>query len=154
MKKKILVICIGLILVFVGEINAQMTKSQLQQMYVSYLREQGYQPSIDSDGDIAFKAEGQNFYILVDENDLEYFSILYPQFWEIESEAERRKVAEAASYATRTTKLVSVYMTSDNDTSIRACIFVSKPEDFKNHFARMINIIMIARGKFIDEMRK
>jgi hypothetical protein len=32
---------------------------------MSCLQEQGYQEDIDSDGDIAFKAEGRNFYIIV-----------------------------------------------------------------------------------------
>jgi hypothetical protein len=153
MKKKMVMVFIGLVLVFVN-VNAQMTRSQLQQMYLSYLREEGFQPSIDSDGDIAFRAEGRNFYIIVNEDDLEYFYLLFPNFWEIESEDERRQVAEAASSVTRTTKLVSVYITSRDDTSIRACLFVSKPEDFKNHFRRMIDVILLARRKFIDEMTR
>jgi hypothetical protein len=131
-----------------------MSKSELQQMYISYLRDEGYQPSIDSDGDIAFKTEGRTFYIIVYDDDLEYFYILFPNFWEIESEAERGQVAEAASYVNRTTKLVSVFMTNHDDTSISASILVSKPEDFKNHFQRMVGLIFTARRKFIDEMNK
>jgi hypothetical protein len=136
MKKKFLMVFTGLVLVFVNQLNAQMSKSELQQMYVSYLRDEGYQPSIDSDGDIAFKAEGRTFYIIVYDDDLEYFYILFPNFWEMESEAERRQFTEAASYVNRTTKLVTVFMTSHNDTSISASILVSKPEGFKNRFQK------------------
>lgn len=121
-------------------------------MYVTYLREQGYQPNVDSDGDVTFKAEGRNFYIAVDEDDLESFRIIFPSFWEIESEEERLKAYEAAMYATRTTKVARVYITSWDNTSVDANIFVGKPEDFKLHFRRMIDVILIARRDFIDKM--
>jgi hypothetical protein len=134
--------------------SAQMSKGNLQQMYLTYLRGEGYQPEIDSDGDIQFKAEGRTLYIIVYDTDLNYFRIVYPYFWEIESEPEREKVAEAASYATRTTKLARVYMTKDDDTSIDACIFIEKPEDFKIHFKRMINVILVARRDFIEKMNE
>jgi hypothetical protein len=134
--------------------NAQMSKENLQQMYLTYLRGEGYSPEIDSDGDILFKVEGRTLFIIVYNEDLEYFKILYPYFWEIESEPEREKVAEAASYATRTTKVVRVYMESDDDTSIDACILVEKPENFKIHFKRMIDAIFLARRKFIEKMNE
>jgi hypothetical protein len=135
-------------------IDAQMSKTDLQQMYLAYLRTEGYSPEVDSDGDIKFKAEGRTLYIIVNDSDLEYFKILYPYFWEIESEAEREKVAEVASYTTRTTKLARVYMVADDDTSIDACIFIEKPEDFKNHFKRIVDVVLAARRKFIDKMNE
>ena len=154
MNRKFFIILIGFFLISVNYLAAQMTKSQLQEMYVSYLKEQGYQPSIDSDGDVVFKAEGRNFYIDVQEKDLGYFRIVYPNFWEIESTAERLKAFEAASYATRTTKTARVYLTSDDDTSIDACIFIGKIEDFKLHFRRMLDVILIARRDFIEKMHE
>jgi hypothetical protein len=154
MNKKIVFFLFGFILFSGYFLNAQMTKSQLQEMYVSYLREQGYQPTIDSDGDVVFKAEGRGFYIHVYENDLGYFRIVYPEFWEIESTSERIKAFEAANYATRTTKNARVFLTSNDDTTIDACIFIGKPEDFKLHFRRMLDVILVARRDFIDKMRE
>jgi hypothetical protein len=75
-------------------LESQISKKQLQDMYISYLKEQGYQPDIDSDGDVTFKAEGGSFYIFVDEDDLELFRIVYPNFWEVESLAEMLKIYE------------------------------------------------------------
>jgi hypothetical protein len=136
------------------DLNAQSSKSDLQQMYVSYLRREGYQPEIDSDGDILFKAEGSTLYIYVYENDPNYFRMVYPYFWSIESEEEMRRVAEIASYVTRTTKVVRVYMERDNeDTSIDVAILMDKPEDFKKHFSRLLTIIFQSRREFIDMMR-
>jgi hypothetical protein len=155
MKRNIGFIFTGLMLFFVNALSAQMSESQLQQMYMSYLREQGYQADIDSDGDIAFKAEGHNFYIIVDEDDPESFRILYPNFWEIESEDERSRAAQAASFANRTTKIAKVFLTlSPDDTSIDANIFLAKQEDFKLFFGRMIDVILLSRRKFVDEMQR
>jgi hypothetical protein len=123
MKGKIGFIFVGFILFFCNTLYAQMTKTELQQMYMSYLREQGYQADIDSDGDIAFKAEGRSLYIIVDEDDLESFRILYANFWEIESIDERSRAAEAVSYVNRTTKVAKIYLTSADDTSIDANIY-------------------------------
>ncbi|MDR3115358.1 MAG: YbjN domain-containing protein [Treponema sp.] len=152
MKGKIVCVAIGLISVLVNGLNAQMTKSELQQMYVTYLKQEGYQPEVDSDGDVSFKAEGKYFYISVDENDLEVFTIVFPYFWEIESASERREALSAASNANRTTKIAKIYLTGDDDTSIRGQTCLVKPDDFKLFFRRMIDAIMAARRKFIDEM--
>ena len=46
-------------------LQAQDTKSDL----MSYLRNEGYAPSYDSDGDIVFKIEGSAYYALVRDNE-------------------------------------------------------------------------------------
>jgi hypothetical protein len=153
MRRKIGFALVAFMLFFAGASHAaQMTKPQLQQMYMSYLAEQGYQPDIDSDGDVVFKSEGMNFYIPVDEDDLESFRIVFPNFWKIESSKERIQVSEAAMYATRTTKVARVYITSNEDTTIDANIFIESPEDFKIHFRRMLDVILVARRDFRDKM--
>jgi hypothetical protein len=48
--------------------------------------------------------------IIVDEDDPESFRILYANFLEIESEDERSRAAEAASYANSTTKIAKVFL--------------------------------------------
>jgi hypothetical protein len=145
---------LALTLFLAGNLSAQMSKGQLQQMYLSYLKEQGYMPEIDSDGDILFRAEGRNLYIIVDVEDPETFRILYPGFWSIDSETERRQVAAAASLVTRTTKMARIFMTSANNTSIDIFTMLVAQQDFKSHFRRMVEIIFLARSKFIEEMNR
>jgi hypothetical protein len=128
------------------------TKSELQEMYLGYLREQGYSPSLDSDGDVDFKIEGRNYYISIDEDDPVFFRILYPNFWEIETEEERRKASAVIMSVNRTTKIAEVYITSRDDTSIDASILLNTPQDFKQHFSRMIDAVQLARRKFIQGM--
>jgi hypothetical protein len=149
MKKLVLLVCV---FTCVAGFAAAQTKAELQEMYMSYLREQGYTPSLDSAGDVDFKIEGRNYYISVDENDPTYFRIVYPGFWEIESEAERKEASAVIMSVNRTTKLAKVYIESWDNTYIDAGIFLNTPQDFKFHFSRMISTIQTARRKFVDEM--
>ncbi|MDR2144693.1 MAG: YbjN domain-containing protein [Treponema sp.] len=155
MKKKALLFFVTLVVVCAGSLNAQMSKSQLQQMYVSYLTEQGYQPSIDSDGDIIFKVEGGTYYIAVDEDDLQSFRIVFPNFWEIESPSEKVQVRDVANYINRTTKVVKLWLNSREDNvSMEVNIFIGKPEDFKLHFRRIINLLLAERREFLEKMNE
>lgn len=131
------------------------SKSDLQEMYLDYLKDQGYQPEIDSDGDILFKAEGSSYYIIVDEDDLESFRILYPGFWEIESLSEKAKVYEVVNYINRTKKIVKAYLHSTEDNvSMDANILIETPEDFKLHFRRMLNLLISQKREFREKMNE
>jgi hypothetical protein len=143
-----------LLFLFCLNAHAQTPGAQLQEMYVSYLKEQGYQPSVDSDGDVRFKAEGSTLYIGVDEKDSQSFRIVLPNFWKIESPEEKAKAYEAANSVNRQLKVAKVYIVSKEDRVwADANIYVEKPEDFKRHFPRMVQVLMIGASKFREAMR-
>jgi len=153
MQVKKLSVFVVFILICIANLNAQMSKQDLQNMYTSYLKEQGFQSSIDSDGDVQFKAEGRTFYIIVDTRDLQSFRILYPNFWEIESSDEKAKAVKVANYINRTTKVAKVYLNSkEDDVSMDVNIFIEKPEDFKLFFRRMIDLLLEERREFREKM--
>jgi hypothetical protein len=155
MKRKILFCFFGIILFCVNCLSAQMTTSQLQALYTNYLREEGYQPIVDSDGDVVFKAEGRTFWIDVNEKDLESFRIVYSNFWEIESLAEKLKVYEVANYINRTTKVAKVFLNSrEDDVSVDANILIKKPDDFKLHFKRMVDLLLYVVREFRYKMNE
>ena len=149
MKKFVLLFCVFLC---VADFAAAQTKAELQQMYTAYLQEQGYLPSVNSSGNINFKVEGGTYTITVHEDDLEYFRIIFPNFWEIKSEEERAKASAVIMDVNRTTKIAKVYIESWDDTYIDASVLLNTPEDFKRYFRRMLNIIQTARRKFINGM--
>ncbi|GHU24074.1 hypothetical protein FACS1894164_09820 [Spirochaetia bacterium] len=133
-------------------VKTSWSKSDLQNMYLNYLQEEGYRPNIDEDGDVHFKSEGDNYYIIVNDDDPEFFQLLYPNFWEIESEDERIDVALAASYATMQTKVAKIYLTDYDDTSVSVEIYLNNPEDFKTMFPRMLSAIDTALNAFYEWM--
>jgi len=152
MYKKKMCFVIILMLAGIACLGAQMTKSQLQNMYVIYLRGEGYSPSVDSDGDVNFTAHGQSFYIDVIDNDLQSFHLVLLGFLDIGSASNRLKALDAASAVTRTTKAVRLYITSSGRIAVDSFIFLAKPDDFKMHLNRLVNIMISAREEFLSMM--
>jgi hypothetical protein len=150
MKKK--TICFFIVLMLVGFtcLSAQMSKTQLQEMYVAWLRTEGYNPSVDSDGDVNFTAQGQKFYIDVMAEDLQSFRIVLSDF--LSMGQDRLKALEAAASEIATTKAISFNLTSNNRLAINSFIFIARPEDFKTHLKRMVDNILTARKDFLAKM--
>lgn len=126
-----------------------------QMLYMNFLAAEGYRPSIDEDGDVAFKREGRNYFIGVDEEDSEFFRVCLPNIWAIESEPERRRVIAAADYASGETKVAKVFTVSSyKDVWVCSELFVPQPEDFKSVFERAMNAVAHARERFIAKMNE
>jgi hypothetical protein len=130
-----------------------MSKADKVSMFSDYLRSEGYLPSIDEDGDINFKCEGRTYWIIFSEKDDEFFQIIYPNFWSIESESERAKVEKAALIATGGIKVAKVYPTSDN---VHAAVelFCPSADEARSILKRSISALGAAINKFRDEMQK
>ncbi|RMG39081.1 MAG: hypothetical protein D6725_05955 [Planctomycetota bacterium] len=129
--------------------------SPLAQLYVSFLEEEGYRPHIDEDGDVVFKEEGRTYFIDVDDSDEEFFRIVFPNFWEIESSEELARVIFAANYATMKTKVAKVYVRSDGkDTIASAELFFGDREQFKPVFHRAMAAIRAAVHSFVQKVRE
>jgi hypothetical protein len=133
----------------------KLTDAQLQRLYMDYLVEEGYRPSVDEDGDVKFKREGYTLYIGVDPEDAGFFRVFLPNIWEIESDEERVRVLFAIDHANRDTKVTKVYLTTDSlDVWISTELFVAKPEDFEGVFKRAVEAIDHARQEFVDKMNE
>ena len=126
-------------------------KQERAEMYRSFLAEEGYSPQIDKDGDVTFKYEGGGYCIIVSEQDEEFFQLIYPNFWSIDSEAEREKVAKAALQATAKTKVAKVYPVRDN-TWASIEMFCSPPDVFKAVFQRSLSAIRSSLANFKEAM--
>ncbi len=120
-------------------------------MYRHFLIEEGYAPKVDEDGDVTFKFEGASFFIAVDEEDDQFFRIVLPNFWPIESEDEREQVAAAALRATMNAKVAKVFPIRD-DTWATVEMFCSPPETFKPVFRRCLRAILAAVENFREGM--
>ncbi|HOJ13411.1 MAG TPA: hypothetical protein PLS81_04775 [Deltaproteobacteria bacterium] len=130
-----------------------MTKSELAARYTDFLTDQGFRPEIDKDGDVKFLFEGGLYYILVSEKDPEFFRLVYPNFWEIESDEEKMKATIAASFATADTKVAKVILVGNNVWASVESFFES-PDHFKGVFRRSISAIRTAVSSFRDNMKQ
>jgi hypothetical protein len=122
--------------------------------YLDFLAEEGYRPSIDDNGDVAFKCEGRRYVIEIDENDEEYFCLAYPDFWSIESDEELSQVMEAAVAVTADSKVVKIYPVEDTDTWATIELFCSPPETFKTVFDRCLSALRAGVEKFVAKMEE
>jgi hypothetical protein len=130
-----------------------MSERDLQNMYMSYLREEGYSPWVDEDGDVAFKADSLTYYIFVSPDDLEYFHLLLPAFHSIDTQQERQRAADAISTVNRSKKVAKVYMnTEETNVYSSAQIFVKNPGDFKSSFTRMSSNVLGAARDFLEAL--
>ncbi|MDR2375351.1 MAG: hypothetical protein LBD96_02820 [Treponema sp.] len=132
-----------------------MSEQDLQNMYVSYLREEGYSPWVDDDGDVAFERSDLNFYIAVNEGDLEYFQLLFPGIYSIDTPEERQRAADAISVVNRRRKVAKIFMnTNETSVSVVAEVFLRNPGDFRGTFSRMFDNVLLAAQNFLEAMEE
>jgi hypothetical protein len=130
-----------------------MTKDEKAKLYMEYLAQEGYRPSINSDGDVVFKAEGLTHRILIDEKDEEYFSMVIFIIWEIENSEDLPRAVRAANAATRDTKVAKLHV-DETGKYVTASLemYVSPPENFAHTCNRCIHTLKYAVDKFVQQM--
>lgn len=150
-----MVIALSLGLLQAGGASAEesMSKKELQTLYSDYLDKEGFRPEIDEDGDVVFKREGWVYFINVSEDDTNFFSVVLPNIWPIESEEERAKVLAAADHANGKAKVTKVFTMNDN-VWVATELYVAKPEDFKGVFQRAVSSIETAADMFSSKMKE
>jgi|ERR671914_531553 hypothetical protein len=122
--------------------------------YLTYLTDEGFRPRIDANGNVAFKCEGGNYVIRIDEKDEMYFYLVYPNFWRIESAEALSRVKEAALAVTADTKVVKIYPVDDTNTWATIELFCSPPETFTAVFNRCLRALRGGVEKFIAKMQE
>lgn len=124
-------------------------------LYVTYLTEEGYTPQVDSDGHIVFEFDGGTYYISVYADDPEYFRLIYPNFWPINSPVERARAYIAADRVNRECKLVKVYLESQGkQVSAEIEEFFDHSDRLRLMFRRALQSLRYGVQQFADRMRK
>jgi hypothetical protein len=129
-----------------------MTEHERAEMYREFLAEEGYVLRLDDDGDVVFKCEGMTF-IIVLEADEQYFRIVCPYFWSIDSEEELDHVAHAACEVTSRIKVAKVYPV-EGDTWAAVEMYCSPPEAVLPVLLRAIRTLRHVITAFQIAMRK
>jgi hypothetical protein len=125
------------------------------QRYRDFLTSEGYQPEVDTDGDLHFKHEGGNYWITVEEDDPYFVRVLFPNFWSIDSDEERTRALMAADHANHQCKVAKVSSTSAHDNmmaSFEAFFDKDHPEDFRPVFRRALSSLQYAVNTFREHM--
>jgi hypothetical protein len=122
------------------------------ELYMEYLQGEGYAPKVDDDGDVVFKHEGGTYIMFADEQDRTYFRLVFPAFWEIESEEEGEQVHQTMCELNGGLKVVKFYVVRNN-TWASVEMFVDPIENFPAVFGRCLSLLGHARNQFRQKMR-
>lgn len=133
--------------------DGEMSKTSLQELYTTFLDEEGYKPEIDEDGDVRFKREGKTYFINADAEDAICFRLVLANIWPIESEEERDQVRLAMDHCNSMAKVAKAYMVRD-DVWVAIETFIAKPEDFRTIFDRSLSALDHGVGLFANKMRE
>lgn len=150
--KKILLVMVGC-LMFAAQMYAQKTLSDRQKKLrsdiVLFLKEEGFLPKIDSDGDIDFKKEGKQFYVIIDERDEDPFYISIAQSYSYGSTYTQERVTNALS-ETNLKKGVKVLI-FDTSFSYRAEMYLCGVDQFRCTFYKLMSQLQ-SLDEEIDEL--
>ncbi len=113
---------------------------------LNFLKEEGYMPSLDSDGDVKFKSQGDTYFVVAsDYDDGCYVKVMGIMGAE---DVNVRAVLEACNATVAEYKFVRCYYNSSSQAIVYECAgFFTGIQQFKEIFADYLNILRSA-----DEM--
>jgi len=148
------------LLVLSAPLFADMSKAELQNMYLEYFRSQNIQATVDSDGDVAFQYTSTKFndlafivYIIIVENDQQYFRISTFNFYSLDNETERTQASIVAALVTGYANVAKIYVQDDGTNMIAAAEgLVATPQDFRTIFPKLVQELDNIIYYFVSEM--
>ena len=120
--------------------------------YMEFLEDEGMQPTLDSSGAVIFESRGRFYYLIVDDDDPQYFRLLYPNFWSLDGSADRQRALLAAAEVTAGIKVAKVYVLGE-DAQAAAEMFLADPRDLHQVFARTLRALQGAVRRFSELMQ-
>jgi hypothetical protein len=131
-------------------LSAQQKK--LQTDIMNYLKTEGFSPSIDEDGDIAFKKEGVNHYVIISKDEDSPFYLSISRYLSMDEDYNIRKampiINEANKY--KGVKLLAY----DTSIAVKAEMFLQSADHFKAVFNRLMVLLGYAANEFREEWSK
>lgn len=116
------------------------TKS-FQTKVKNFLTTEGYKPTIDDDGDIKFKKEGEEFWVILEDDDDGYYMIFMTSSLDCES-ANKQATRKAINRVTHEYKVGKCYL-DENRSSVEIHVetFLTSLDAFSKYFERYCDIL-------------
>lgn len=125
----------------------------LAQSYHDLLTRTGFRPEITAEGHVTFQHERGNYFLLIDEQDPQFFRLIYPNFHSIEGETQRAQACIAAGRVAEGIKAAKIILVENN---VWACVelFVVSVEHAETFFRTALAAVQAAVEKFGQEARQ
>lgn len=115
---------------------------------ISFVKTEGYMPKLDSDGDVAFKHDGDSYWIQASSYDDGYYVTVMTM-----TSVEGRNITtirKAMDETTRGLKFVRLYSSPDgNVVTISYSWYCISIADFKRMFSNALSVVSTADTRFI-----
>lgn len=152
MKKMIFIL--SMLVVYFHSFAQELTAEQrkLRSDIVLFLKEEGYLPEIDKDGDIKFKKEGNSYYVRIySNNESPFFVSLFRSF--DYPEKYSRDIVKMATSELNFYKGVKV-LCFDNNLFVQAEMYLHNSENFKYVFYKLMSQVVSVEENILDECAK
>lgn len=105
----------------------------------SYLQEEGYQPSLDSDGDIKFKRQGDVYFICVSAKDESPYYVRLSKYFSYSDKISKSKIALYYE-AINQYKMIKL-ITTDDSFIIDAQMYLINSVSFTSIFNKVLSVM-------------
>lgn len=147
--KKVLIVLFACISLTGFAQSDEEVERQTQQNYIQFLKEEGFMPSVDDDGDVMFKKEGSSYY-MCPTDDNRYFKVC--KWLTNEDKVQNLEIHQAMINTMRRYKAVKIYATSDySGIWVEVSCFLAEEDDFKFIFYRALDVVSAAKDSFLEE---
>ncbi len=120
-------------------------------LYEQWLTDNGLIHNIDEDGDLHFKYQMCNFFILNPQEDDQFLHIILPNIWSIESEEERMNALKVANELNMGRKVLKVVV-GESNTTLTVEMFIDQTPDVEDFMERLLDILIEGRQLFAKRM--
>ena len=129
--------------------NNDMNKKEL---ILKALEKMGYNPELDSDGDIMLHYQMKTIYVMTRDEEEPYISMMLPQFQEIE-DGQETLVLAVCNKMTRELKLAKVYVDQTFKSVTATCEFYyANEEALEQNLRNSLQMLGVVRTVFRNDM--
>lgn len=127
----------------------------MKEKFEKILRNEGYVPKRDDDGDIIVKFQGVTFLIMAEDN-ISFGRVWLPKFWSLDSSDEYAKACWVANRLNKEYRVGKIVIDDElKDTHCLAEFFIDKDDvQFQDIFLRMFDILFSMRREFAELMNQ
>ena len=148
----IITLCFSFNVAFAQNEDSDAIKKRVQDSYMQFLKEEGFSPSVDEDGDVKFKMEGVTYYMQPSDDPL-YLSVA--RFLSNTEKVHDLKIYDAIDKTNREYKVVKVFLSENySNLIIKASNYLHEEDDFKHIFYRCLKRIKNGEDLFKETYNK
>ncbi len=126
--------------------------TNVHELILEYLRNEGYRPNVDDDGDINFKCTGLTFLVLKDDNDEDFIRICLPYICEVNDD-NRIAVLEACHNLCLMRKVIKAFIVNNHVWVVFEILADSTPE-VSDFVPRAIDMLQQGREFFYKSLQQ